>query len=104
MIEKLAIKEKLADLRRSDEDLLYFIAFLYSLATGEVGSVDMIKSGQSSGYGRYSNSFKEIFRLGVGWGYGLARSCEMVAAKLKDNSDPLKQLLVKLSQVIRLGD
>ncbi len=104
MMEKLSIKEKLAELRRTDEDLLYFIAFLYALSTGEVGSVEMIKSGQSSGYGRYSNSFKEVFRLGVGWGYGLARSCEMIAAKIKDNADPLKQLLVKLSQVIRLGD
>ncbi|MDR3782198.1 MAG: flagellar assembly protein FlaJ [Candidatus Nitrosotalea sp.] len=103
-MEKLAIKEKLAELRKSDEDLLYFVAFLYALATGEVGSVDLIKSGQTSGYGRYSNSFKEVYRLGVGWGYGLARSCEMIAAKMKDNSDPLKQLLVKLSQVIRLGD
>ncbi|WP_101477174.1 flagellar assembly protein FlaJ [Candidatus Nitrosotalea bavarica] len=103
-MEKLAIKEKLAELRKSDEDLLYFVAFLYALATGEIGSVDLIKSGVTSGYGRYSNSFREVYRLGVGWGYGLARSCEMIAAKMKDNSDPLKQLLVKLSQVIRLGD
>ena len=103
-MQKPSFKEKLAELKRSDEDLLYFIAFLYALSTGEVGSVEMIKSGQSSGYGRYSNSFKEVFRLGVGWGYGLARSCEMIAAKIKDNADPLKQLLVKLSQVVRLGD
>lgn len=103
-MEKLAIKEKLSELRRSDEDLLYFVAFLYALATGEVGSVDLIKSGVTSGYGRYSNSFREVYRLGVGWGYGLAKSCEMIASKMKDNSDPLKQLLVKLSQVIRLGD
>ena len=100
----LSIKERLSDLRRADEDLVYFIAFLYSLASGEVGSVDLIKTGQSSGYGRYSNSLREIFRLGVGWGYGLSRSCEMVASKMKSNSDPLKQLLVKLAQVIRLGD
>ncbi|MFZ0184313.1 MAG: flagellar assembly protein FlaJ, partial [Nitrosotalea sp.] len=104
MMEKLAIKEKLASMRKSDEDLLYFVAFLYALATGEVGSVDLIKSGVTSGYGRYSDSFREVYRLGVGWGYGLARSCEMIASKMKDNSDPLKQLLVKLSQVIRLGD
>ena len=103
-MEKLAIKEKLASMRKSDEDLLYFVAFLYALATGEVGSVDLIKSGVTSGYGRYSDSFREVYRLGVGWGYGLARSCEMIASKMKDNSDPLKQLLVKLSQVIRLGD
>lgn len=84
----LSIKERLSDLRRADEDLVYFIAFLYALASGEVGSVDLIKTGQSSGYGRYSNSLREIFRLGVGWGYGLSRSCEMVASKIKSNSDP----------------
>lgn len=103
-MQKLNIKEKISDLRRSEEDQLYFIAFLFALSTGEIGAVDMIKSGESSGYGRYSNAFKEVFRLGVGWGYGLARSCEMIADKIKDNSDPLKQLLVKMSQVIRLGD
>ena len=100
----LSIKGKFTDLRKSDEDLVYFIAFLYSLASGEIGSVDLIKTGQGSGYGRYSNAFQEIYRLGVGWGYGLSRSCEMVASKISNNSDYLKQLLVKLAQVIRLGD
>ncbi|MDE1770332.1 MAG: flagellar assembly protein FlaJ [Thaumarchaeota archaeon] len=103
-MQKLNLKQKISDLRKSEEDQLYFIAFLFALSTGEIGAVDMIKSGESSGYGRFSNAFKEIYRLGVGWGYGLARSCEMIAEKMKDNSDPLKQLLVKMSQVIRLGD
>lgn len=104
MMQKLSIKEKLADLKRADDEFVYFMAFLYALSTGEVGSIDLIKTAQSSGYGKYSDTFKEIFRLGVGWGYGLSRSCEMIAMKFSDNSDPLKQLLVKLAQVIRLGD
>ncbi|MGI0101505.1 MAG: flagellar assembly protein FlaJ [Nitrosotalea sp.] len=104
MKQKLSIKEKLADLKRADDEFVYFMAFLYALSTGEVGSIDLIKTAQSSGYGKYSDTFKEIFRLGVGWGYGLSRSCEMIAMKFSDNSDPLKQLLVKLAQVIRLGD
>ncbi len=104
MIQKLSIKEKLADLKKADDEFVYFMAFLYALSTGEVGSIDLIKTAQDSGYGKYSNTFKEIFRLGVGWGYGLSRSCEMIAIKFSDNSDPLKQLLVKLAQVIRLGD
>lgn len=100
----LTIKERFTDLRKSDEELLYFITFLYALASGEVGSVDLIKTGQESKYGRYSKAFQEIYRLGVGWGYGLSKSCEMVAAKISSNNDTLKQLLVKFSQVIRLGD
>ncbi len=102
-MEKLAIKEKLASMRKSDEDLLYFVAFLYALATGEVGSVDLIKSGVTSGYGRYSDSFREVYRLGVGWGYGLARSCEMIASKMKDNSDPLKQTTSKIVSGDKIG-
>ncbi|MGI0047037.1 MAG: flagellar assembly protein FlaJ, partial [Nitrosotalea sp.] len=104
MMQKLSIKEKLGNLKRADDEFVYFMAFLYALSTGEVGSIDLIKTAQSSEYGKYSNTFKEIFRLGVGWGYGLARSCEMIAVKFSDNADPMKQLLVKLAQVIRLGD
>ncbi|NHI02860.1 hypothetical protein DYY67_2135 [Candidatus Nitrosotalea sp. TS] len=104
MMQKLSIKEKLADLKKADDEFVYFMAFLYALSTGEVGSIDLIKTAQDSGYGKFSNTFKEIFRLGVGWGYGLSRSCEMIAIKFSDNTDPLKQLLVKLAQVIRLGD
>ncbi|HJT09714.1 MAG TPA: flagellar assembly protein FlaJ [Candidatus Nitrosotalea sp.] len=104
MSQKLSIKEKLAAIKQADDEFVYFMAFLYALSTGEVGSVDLIKTAQSSGYGKYSNTFKDVFRLGVGWGYGLARACEMIAAKFSDNTDPLKQLLVKLAQVVRLGD
>lgn len=104
MIQKLSIKDKLADLKKADDEFVYFMAFLYALSTGEVGSIDLIKTAQDSGYGKFSSTFKEIFRLGVGWGYGLSRSCEMIAMKFSDNTDPLKQLLVKLAQVIRLGD
>ncbi len=104
MKQKTTLKEKLGSIKRADDEFVYFMAFLYALSTGEVGSVDLIKTAQSSGYGKYSNTFKDVFRLGVGWGYGLARSCEMIALKFSDNADPMKQLLVKLAQVIRLGD
>ncbi|MDE1765510.1 MAG: flagellar assembly protein FlaJ [Thaumarchaeota archaeon] len=104
MKQKTTLKEKLASIKKADDEFVYFVAFLYALSTGEVGSVDLIKTAQSSGYGKYSNTFKDVFRLGVGWGYGLAKSCEMIAAKFPDNTDQMKQLLVKLAQVIRLGD
>ncbi len=104
MTQKMTLKEKLGGLKKADDEFVYFVAFLYALSTGEVGSVDLIKTAQSSGYGKYSQAFKDVFRLGVGWGYGLAKACEMIAVKFPDNADPLKQLLVKLAQVIRLGD
>lgn len=104
MKQKVTLKERLGSIKRADDEFVYFMAFLYALSTGEVGSVDLIKTAQSSGYGRYADTFKDVFRLGVGWGYGLARSCEMIAVKFSDNADPMKQLLVKLAQVVRLGD
>ncbi|MDE1831743.1 MAG: flagellar assembly protein FlaJ [Thaumarchaeota archaeon] len=104
MKQKLTLKEKLAAIKQADDEFVYFVAFLYALSTGEVGSVDLIKTAQFSGYGKYSKTLKDIFRLGVGWGYGLARACEITASKFSDNTDPLKQLLMKLAQVIRLGD
>ena len=88
-----------------DENFVYFIAFLYSISTGEIGAVEMFKAGKDSKYGKYSEAFQDTYRLGVGWSYGLASSCEMIARKVSDApDDPTKLLLVKLSQVVRLGD
>jgi flagellar protein FlaJ len=94
-----------SNLQKSDEKFVYFMAFLFSISTGEIGSVDVIKTARETKYGRYSEAFKEVFQLGIGWGYGVSRSLEMIADKTSsDKSDHLKQLLIKLAQVIRLGD
>lgn len=88
-----------------DEDFVYFIAFLYCISTGEIGAVELFKTGKDSKYGKYSATFQDTYRLGVGWSYGLADACEMIARKVSDaKDDPMKLLLVKLSQVVRLGD
>jgi flagellar protein FlaJ len=98
-------KLSLSDLKKNDEKFVYFVAYLYSVATGEIGPVDMTRTAQYSGYGKYSQAFRDAFRLGVGWGYGLAKALEMVAIKVStDRTDQLKQLLVKFAQVVRLGD
>ena len=95
----------LNQLKKSDEKFLYFVAFLYSISTGEVDAVDMTRTAQHGAYGRYSEAFRDAFRLGVGWSYGLAKSLEMIAIKVSsDKADQLKQLLVKFAQVVRLGD
>jgi archaellum biogenesis protein FlaJ (TadC family) len=88
-----------------DENFVYFIALLYCISTGEIGAVDLFKTGKDSKYGKYSDAFRDTYRLGVGWSYGLASACEMIGRKVsKQKDDPTKLLLVKLSQVVRLGD
>ncbi|WP_299293212.1 flagellar assembly protein FlaJ [Nitrosopumilus sp.] len=106
MLGKIAsTKALLSSGGKIDENFVYFIAFLYSISTGEIGAVDLFKTGKDSKYGKYSGAFRDTFRLGVGWSYGLAAACEKIA-KVTSNKkdDPMKLLLVKLSQVIRLGD
>lgn len=88
-----------------DENFVYFVAFLYCISTGEIGAVDLFKTGKDSKYGKYSDAFRDTFRLGVGWSFGLASACEMIGITISENKDdPMKLLLVKLSQVVRLGD
>lgn len=95
----------ISNLQKSDEKFVYFVAFLYSISTGDIGGIDLIKTARDTSYGRYTTAFKEVYQLGVGWGYGVSRSLEMVAEKVStDKTDHLKQLLIKLAQVIRLGD
>ena len=88
-----------------DENFVYFIGLLYCISTGEIGAVELFKTGKDSKYGKYSEAFRDTYRLGVGWSYGLASACEMMGRKVsKQKDDPTKLLLVKLSQVVRLGD
>jgi len=88
-----------------DENFVYFIAYLYSISTGEIGAVDLFKTAKDSKYGKYSAAFKDTYRLGIGWSYGLASACEMMGKIVSNRKDdPMKLLLVKLSQVVRLGD
>src|SRR3990172_3761323 len=95
----------LSDLKKSDEKLVYFLAYLYAISTGETDTTDLVKTASNSDYGNYSTAFRDAYRLGVGWTFGMAKSIEMVAMKVSSElGNPLKQLLVKFAQVIRLGD
>jgi len=104
---QLALLKKLSfsDLKKNDEKFLYFVTCLYSLSTGEIESVDLVKTAQHTGYGKYTEAFRDAYRLGIGWTFGLATALEMVAIKVSsDKTNQLKQLLVKYAQVVRLGD
>ena len=81
------------------------MTFLYCTSTSGANTTEIIKSAQNSNYGRHTTSIKEVSRLGIGWGYGLSRACEIIAEKTsKSKGDQLKQMLVKLAQVIRIGE
>lgn len=95
----------LTNIQKSDEKFVYFVAFLYCVSTGEVGGIDLIRTARETNYGKYTAAFREVYQLGIGWGYGVSKSLEMIADKVStDKSDQLKQILMKLAQVIRLGD
>jgi len=106
MVNKVKyMKNLLASGGKVDENFVYFIALLYCISTGEIGAVELFKTGKDSKYGKYSEAFRDTYRLGVGWSYGLASACEMIGRKVSNKKDdPMKLLLVKLSQVVRLGD
>lgn len=100
-----SLKKKLSNIRRKDEQFVYFLGFLYALSTGDMSSVEVVKITGSANYGKYSETFQKIFRLGVGWGYGLTKSCEAVAMKLTHSEEEnFKQHIIKFAQVLRLGD
>ncbi|MGQ0605367.1 MAG: flagellar assembly protein FlaJ [Candidatus Nitrosotenuis sp.] len=105
MRQKVSFKEKISNLKKADEQFLYFVTFLYCISTSGANTTEVIKSVEKAGYGRNTNAIKDVARLGMGWGYGLSRSCEIIAEKISNASgDHLKQLLVKLAQVIRIGE
>lgn len=88
-------KFSLGDIKKNDEKFLYFITLLYALSTGEIESIDLVKTAQHTGYGKYSLAFRDAYRLGVGWTFGLATALEMVAITVSsDKTNQLKQLLV----------
>jgi flagellar protein FlaJ len=62
----------LSDLKKSDEKLVYFLAYLYAISTGEVEATDLVKTASNSDYGNYSRAFRDAYRLGVGWTFGMA--------------------------------
>jgi len=68
----------------ADEKFVYFLAFLYSISTGEIEPVDMIRTTSRSNYGKFSQAFSDTYRLGVGWSYGLSKSLEMISRKVDD--------------------
>jgi len=101
----LKIKQSQKNFRSINEDFVYFLAFLYSISTGGVGEVELIKTAIKTDHGRYSLTLKQAYNLGIGWSFGLSKSCRVISERLNDKSEEfLKHFLVKFSQTIALGE
>ncbi|MCS6767811.1 MAG: hypothetical protein NZ517_03620 [Candidatus Nitrosocaldus sp.] len=99
LLSKLVTKQ--SSVSRS---MLYFVAFLYSVSTGQVSATELINVARSSDYAHYSRAMRDIYVLGITWRYNLAHACELVAAKFLAKDLAFNQLLMKFAQIIRLGE
>lgn len=100
----LGSKNKISSIRKLDTQMVYFVTFLSALASGEISPIDLFKTAGVVKYGVYTDTFDEVYSFGVGWRYGVAHACELIAQKTADSLLPLKHMLVRLGQIIRLGD
>ena len=88
-----------------DEKFIFFLTFLYSIASGNVSEVEIFRSAKESIYGLSSSTFKQIFDLGVGWSFGLSTSCKLLADRIpKKTHQEIHKLLIKLSQILQVGE
>lgn len=85
-----------------DETLVYFVTFLYSISTAEITPADLLKTAGAAGFGVYSKTAASIYNLGLKWQYGLATATGIIAGQTQ--SEEFKLFLMKLEQVVRLGD
>ncbi len=104
LILKSKSDEKSKSKSKIDRTLLYFIAFLYSISTGEIGVIDLFNVARHTKYGRYTRLMNEAYNLGIEWKYGMVRACEIISNRLRKSDVLTSQLMMKLAQVLRLGD
>lgn len=85
-----------------DEAFIYFITFLYGISTAEITPADLLKTAGAAGFGTYSKTAASIYNLGLRWQYGLATATGIIAEQTP--AEGFKLFLMKLEQVVRLGD
>lgn len=96
------ITEKLN--KNANEQLVHFMVLLYSVSTGEVTPQQIFHIGGKTNYGEFSKSFEKIYTFGVDWRYGLAKASEIISSTKNNADNQISRFLLRLAQVIRLGD
>ncbi len=102
LLLNLSVKEKVS--KKISKSLLYFIAFMYAVSTGEVAPIDLFNTVRDPTYGYYARLMNEAYTLGINWKYGMANACEIISKKIKKRDILGSQLMMKLAQVLRLGE
>lgn len=91
------------EMRGIDDKMIYMILKMFAMSTYEPPREEFFNSlGKDESYGYYSTVMKQIHSLGVKWKYGLSKSCEMIAKRIKSNA--LKDFLLRFAQILSLGE
>jgi len=86
-----------------DEDLVYLVTHMYSIATGKPPRKRLFVLGGVLGdYGEYSRVLKRIALLAVEWGYGFARAIRTVLGEVKN--EVFRDFLLRLGEVLNMGE
>lgn len=86
-----------------DDKMIYMILKMFAMSTYEPSRDEFFSSlGKDESYGHYSAVMRQIHSLGVKWKYGLAKSCEIIAKRVKNNA--LKDFLLRFAQILSLGE
>ncbi|MGB9729370.1 MAG: type II secretion system F family protein [Thermoprotei archaeon] len=103
MISRIKNFIKRIELGGIDDKLIYTILKMFSISTYEPPREEFFNSiGKDESYGYYAQVMKQVYVLGSKWKYGLAKSCELVAERVKNNI--LRDFLVRFSQILSLGE
>ena len=93
------------NLKKPDNEMfVHFILLLYCVSTGELQPKTIFKIGSNSGYGFFSKKFDEIYNLALSYNYGLGKASEIVSQSLHKSQSEYNRFLVRVSQIINLGE
>lgn len=89
---------------KDSEIFVHFTLLLYCISTGQIQPKNIFKVGSQSGHGIYSKKFEEISDAGIQYNYGLAKASEFIKDTLDKSEAEFNRFLVRLSQLINLGE
>lgn len=92
-------------LQKTDAEIfVHFTLLLYCVSTGQLQPKNIFKIGSQSEHGIYSKKFEQITDAGINYNYGLAKASEFIKETLEKSEVEFNRFLVRLSQLINLGE
>lgn len=90
--------------KTDSEMFVHFTLLLYCISTGDLQPKTIFKIGSRTEHGIFSKKFQEITNLGIKYNFGLAKASEYVKESLGKTELEYNRFLVRLSQLINLGE